>query len=54
VSRSPADRLTTLDASFLCLDQSRTPLDVHGVVVPEAPPSDAGPIAAAVQAGCPW
>ena len=47
------DRLTTLDASFLYLDEPGTPLHVGGVLVLEAPAGGVEAIAAAVQARLP-
>src|SRR4051812_46532582 len=47
------DRLTTLDASFLYLEEPGTPLHVSGVLVLEAPAGGLEAIAAAVQARLP-
>lgn len=47
------DRLTTLDASFLYLDEPGTPLHVAGVLLLEAPPSGLEAIAAEVRARLP-
>lgn len=47
------ERLTTLDASFLYLDEPGTPLHVSGVVVLEGPPGGLESLAALVQARLP-
>ena len=47
------ERLTTLDTSFLYLDEPGAPLHVGGVLVLEAPPSGLESLAALVAARLP-